>query len=386
MARKSLLGNYDDNITTKYFILGRNHPRDIPGMIWLFKTFKTTYMRTPIKIWTEAEPLLDQLYTIGIGLNRKIDQRALTEEEKLQAVRKLSELSAALYRKESDFSQVLGDVARQINLYLLLANIFCILFIIGNIALYAILMISRLTTANNKLELINKEITDTNKELDTLVYSVSHDLRSPITSIQGLLHIVKDEQDTERLKEYMGLIGTTINKQDIFILEIIDFFKNKRSTLSFSNFSLKNLIEDILANNKFTPLAVHITILREIELDTVYTDALRLKMIINNLVSNAIKYSDEQKAQRTILIKTHQVQNYIVIEVADNGVGIDKRHIDKIYNMFFVTANANKGTGLGLYILKQNVEKLNGNVTVKSELSVGTKFTVSIPLTKDTCN
>ena len=380
MARNSMQHNSGDSTTTVDFLMGKNHPKDIPDMIWLFKTFQSTYMKTPIRLWSEAEPMINQLNAIGNDIDARIKKGSLTTAEKQAAVKKITAISGDLYRKESEFSQVLGDTAREINAYVFYVNTLCILIIISNIALYAILMVRRMTATNKKLEAINAEVVETNKELDTLVYSVSHDLRSPITSIQGLLHLLKEETEKEQINEYVDLIDTTIRKQDIFILEIIDFFKNKRSSLSFREFSLKALIEDVLANNKFTPLAKHITITENIALDMVCTDELRIKMILNNLVSNAIKYSDERKLKRTIAINTLKAGDEIVIEVTDNGIGIDKRHIDKIYNMFFVTNHDNKGTGLGLYILKQNMEKLKGRVEVHSELHVGTKFTVYIPV------
>ena len=380
LARRAMISEYDDSVAYNYFLLGRNHAEDVPNMVWLFKKFQSSYMKVPIRIWTDAEPILNQLYNIGVAADVKIKKKSLTEEEKLLLVKNISTISAQLYEKESSFSKVLGDEARKINRYLLLANIFCIFIIIGNIALYAVLMIQRLTAANRKLLATNKEIIETNKELDTLVYSVSHDLRSPITSIQGLIYISKEENDIDRLREYIGLIDKTIQKQDSFIHEIIHFFKTKHTALSFSEFSLKELIEDIVANNEFIPTARGIVINYYIDLNRVYTDQLRLKMIINNLVSNAIKYSDNRKPERMIAIKTRELHNKIVIEIEDNGLGIDKKSIDKIYNMFFVGANANKGTGLGLYILKQNVDKLNGRVEVESELNAGTKFTVFIPM------
>lgn len=379
LARKSLINHDKDEVVSRYFLMGRNHPNDIPGLIWLFKTFRTTYMKTPIRLWTDAEPQINQLYDIGNRVNEQIKNKSLTRDEKRLAVKEISSISAELYQKESTFSKVLGDIARKITGYLELANILCIFIIIGSIALYATIMIRRLTLINRKLEAKNFEIIETNKELDTLVYSVSHDLRSPITSIKGLLNILKEENDLEKLKEYAGIIANTINKQDIFILEIIDFFKNKRSTLSFNEFSLQHLVDDIVNSQKFTPAAQQIDIIKELNLDTVYTDELRVKIIINNLLSNAIKYSDDRKKNKTILIKTERQDNNIVIEIADNGIGIDKKYIDKIYDMFYVTSNNNKGTGLGLYILKRNIEKLKGKVEVQSELNNGTKFTVSIP-------
>jgi len=382
LARKSIINNYSDQVTADYFMIGRNHPDDIPGMIWLFKTFRGTYMKTPILLWTDAEPLLNRLYNMGVALNAKVRSGSLSPEEKVKAVQDISQISAELYKRESEFSQVLGDTARKITNYLLWANILCVLVIISNISLYAIVTIRRLSRSYQQLQATNKEIVETNKELDTLVYSVSHDLRSPITSIMGLIHISKDEQDIDGLRECMNLIETTIKQQDIFIMEIIDFFRSKRTSLNCTKFSLKALIETVVASNKFSLPGKSVTITRLLDLDHVYTDELRVKMIVNNLVSNAIKYSDDTKPEKTVLIKTYNQFNEIVIEVIDNGIGIDEQHIDKIFNMFFVTSHSQKGTGLGLYILKQNVGKLKGRVHVQSVIGSGSTFTVHLPMMK----
>jgi signal transduction histidine kinase len=380
LARESLLNNEKDEVVFRYFAVAQNHPADIPDMIWLFKTFRTTYMKTPIQIWSEADTHINNLYIIGTEVGNKIQSKSLSSAEKLAAVKKISTISANLYELESRFSKVLNDKARKINDYLLWANIICILFIVGNIAIFAGIMIRRLNKSNLVLKAKNDEVIETNKELDTLVYSISHDLRSPITSIKGLLNVLRDEDDLARLKEFADDLDNIVSSQDIFILEIIDFFRSKRSTLSYTEFSLKKLIDTVIANNRFIPAARDITIHQQIALDTVYTDELRLKIIINNLLSNAIKYSDGRKSDRVITIKTRRVHDNIEIEIEDNGIGIDKKHIDKIYNMFYSASPINKGTGLGLYILKQNVSKLQGKVDARSELNVGTKFTVVIPL------
>jgi signal transduction histidine kinase len=380
LARKSLISKESDEIVGKHFLAGRNHPDDIPDMIWLFKTFRTTYMATPIKLWTEAEPLINQLYNIGNQIDEKIRSHTLSAQEKRAAVERISSISGQLYQKESEFSKVLGNTARKINGYLALANILCVLIIVGSIAAYATHMIRRLSNTNKDLQIKNKEFIEASKELDTLVYSVSHDLRSPITSIKGLLNLLREEGDLHKLKDYAQLLDSTIDKQDSYILEIISFFKNKRSSLVFTSFSLKSLIGDVIASHEYAPAAREIEITKDIATDIIHSDELRVKTIVNNLVSNAIKYSDERKSNRKINIKTTTQNGYVVIEVADNGIGIDKKNIDKIFNMFFVTYNADKGTGLGLYILKQNTEKLKGKVDVQSELNVGTTFTISLPV------
>jgi signal transduction histidine kinase len=379
LARKSLLSGGKDQAIANYFVIGRNHPSDIGDMIWLFRTFRTTYMKTPISIWTDAEVYIDELYNTGMEVSYKIEHNSLSARERLEAAKKISAISARLYELESRFSKVLGDTAREVRDYLFFANLFCILVIIGNIALYASRMIKRLNASNLILKAKNDEVSEINKELDTLVYSLSHDLRSPITSIKGLINLLREEDDLERLKEFADDMDHIIDSQDAFILEIIDFFKSKRSMVSYSQFSLKRLIEDIVDNNKFIPAAQDILINREIGLDMICADELRLKIIVSNLLSNAIKYSDERKTQRTIIIRTQKVHNDIAIEVEDNGIGFDEALLNNMFGLFYAIPGTSKGTGLGLYILKQNLEKLKGKVEAQSKPGVGSKFTIFIP-------
>lgn len=382
-GRKSLLNGDSDETVSKYFIRGKNHPEDIPGMIWLFKTFRTTYMKTPIKIWSDAEPYIDQLHDIGIDVGSKVSAHTLSENEKMLATKRISAISAKLYKFESSFSEVLGNTARQITTYLLWANILCVLIIVGSIALFADAMIRRLNASNVVLEAKNKEVVEANAELDTLVYSISHDLRSPITSIQGLISVLKAEDSIEKLKDFADDLESIVKTQDVFILEIIDFFQSKRAFLSYTEFSLKQLVESTIAHSRFIPAASDIAITHELDLDMICTDELRLKIIVNNLLSNAIKYSDEQKPNKSIVIKAQKVHDAMEIRIEDNGVGIEKKHMDKIYDMFYA-AHRGKGTGLGLYILKHHVEKLSGWVEAQSEVNVGTRFTVVLPLQSST--
>jgi signal transduction histidine kinase len=174
-------------------------------------------------------------------------------------------------------------------------------------------------------------------------------------------------------------MNETVERQEKYINEILNFAKNKNLALSYKEFSLKHLIENIIDNNKYAPLAQGINIYKDFEQDEIYSDELHVEMIINNLISNAIKYSDEQKPVKEVFIKTSRKVKNCIIEVEDNGIGIEEPYLNKIFDMFYVATNKNKGTGLGLYILKQTVEKLNGKIEVYSKPKVGTKFTISIP-------
>ena len=380
LARTNLTNGGSDEIITRGFLMGKNHPDDIPDMIWLFKRFKSiSFMKECIQIWKEADALITELDSIGSEVYFKTKNNELSPEYRRLAIIKISSISTELSKKESSFSHVMGNAARDVNEYLRLANILCIILIIGNISIYVTIMLNKLHKSKEILEAKNLELLNTNKELDTFVYSLSHDLRSPITSIKGLLNITKQETELPSINNYLDLIEGVIDKQDSFIKEIISFFKNKRTSVFYSQFSLVELIECVVSNNKYAPQAQNIIITRELLADDIYNDELRLKIILNNLISNAIKYSDERKSIRTIDIKTNLVDNNLTIVVEDNGIGIAKEYFTKIFNMFYVASSNNRGTGLGLYILKENVEVLNGTVEVESAINKGTRFTITLP-------
>ena len=113
---------------------------------------------------------------------------------------------------------------------------------------------------------------------------------------------------------------------------------------------------------------------------TVFIDKLRLTIIISNLLSNAITYSDSTKPQKTIEVFADVNNNNIEITVKDNGVGIDEQYHNKIFDMFFRASLESKGTGLGLYIVKEAVNKLNGKISVSSVLGQGTSVLVELPI------
>jgi signal transduction histidine kinase len=379
-ARQLLTKNADFEKIAFGFLKGKNHQKDVPDMIWLFRTFhNVSFMNSAIKIWSDAEPLINELDSIGAGVRAKIENHQLQLADKQETMKRISDISSRLSAMEGAFSEVLGSAARKIKVYLLLVNVFCIIFILGNIMMFAIKMVKKISISEDILQAKNVQLTASNKELDTLLHSISHDMRSPITSMKGLVELINNEKDPEEIKNYLLLMDTVIDKQNIFITETIDFFKNKHQAAVCADIDMTDLVESIIMNNRFTPAAQSIVFSHEIKAGAVRSDELRLKMILNNLLSNAIKYSDDGKTTKTVTVKTDQIGEWYYIEVEDNGIGMDNRYLGKIFDMYYVIPGNKKGTGLGLYILKENVDKLNGTIEVESELTKGTKFTVAIP-------
>jgi signal transduction histidine kinase len=106
---------------------------------------------------------------------------------------------------------------------------------------------------------------------------------------------------------------------------------------------------------------------------------MRLKIVLSNLIDNSLKYSDINKGKSFIRIEAAEDNEAKLILVKDNGVGIDQLYIDKIFNMFYRASERSKGSGLGLYIVKETLNKINGSIQVQSILGSGTTFVVSLP-------
>lgn len=226
----------------------------------------------------------------------------------------------------------------------------------------------------------NKELIKVNKELDRFVYSVSHDLRAPIASVLGLISLSKDENDVKTLKEYNLLKQKSLAKLDEFISEILMLSKNNRLDIEKNEVDFNQIVQQVVEEQKFSADEKNIEFKIEIEQKSVFiSDAKRIKSIINNLISNSIRYCDKNKSKPFIHISIKLINNWAQIQIEDNGIGIENQYLNKVFNMFFRANDESKGSGLGLYIVKETLGKLKGNIKIESELSEGTKIYLTLP-------
>lgn len=239
----------------------------------------------------------------------------------------------------------------------------------------------RLQQKKKKLQAAMKELSERNFELDQIMYKTSHDLRSPLTSILGLLTLAKDEKDPEKLPEYFGYMEDRVGKLDNFVKSMLTYAKAGRQELNPTEINWEALIEDSLGNLEYMANFPEITITQEYRCkDHLFkSDVLRLEIILNNLLGNAIKYADLQKPNPYIHIQVDTGPGEAVISIQDNGIGIEKRYISEIGKMFFRATDKSEGSGLGMYIVKQAIEKLQGSMEIASEPGKGTTVEASLP-------
>ncbi|GAB3337432.1 hypothetical protein GCM10027429_21840 [Marivirga atlantica] len=235
--------------------------------------------------------------------------------------------------------------------------------------------------AMNMVEDKNKALKEINEELDQFVYSASHDLKAPLLSILGLVNVAKYEIKDPSSIEYFEKIESRVHKLNNFIREVIEISRNSRTEIKMEEFDLEGLLKEVIENNSFVEDIKTFNI--EFKVDgarDIKGDRSRIEIVLNNLVSNAIKYRNPYIEKPFIKINTVAKNNKLIIDIKDNGIGISELHIDKIFEMFYRGHEGSDGSGLGLYIVKSTLEKLKGEISIKSEVGKGTSITLIIPI------
>jgi signal transduction histidine kinase len=179
----------------------------------------------------------------------------------------------------------------------------------------------------------------------------------------------------------LGMMKDRVHNLDDFIKEIIDYSRNSRLELKKDIFSLMELMKEVVDGLRYAEGFENIYIIYSMssELEMV-SDRSRLKVVLNNLIGNAFKYHDPAKENPLIEISASKQNGELKIEIKDNGLGISPEHQPKVFDMFYRASEKSKGSGLGLYIVKETIEKMSGIISVESQLSKGTTFTVQLPM------
>ena len=233
--------------------------------------------------------------------------------------------------------------------------------------------------AEEKIQRTNQELSKRNTELDNFVYSVSHDLRAPIASVLGLINLAKKDKDAAMKDTYLEMINNSALQQDHFIKEILDQSRNSRLDVRREEIFFEPLINETFNQLKFATsndqnVERLISIQQEIPF---YCDRWRLKVILNNIISNSIRYRNGKDP--VIKVKVNVDTERAKLSIEDNGKGIAKEHLENVYKMFYRATDDGAGSGLGLYIVKEAIDKLNGTIKIDSEVGVGTKVNLDIP-------
>jgi len=249
---------------------------------------------------------------------------------------------------------------------------------------------SLLVEANEKLKLANVSLEETvlkrtsslektNQELDRFVYSVSHDIKAPLASVKGLINLVR-MSPTDELGNSLNLMDKSIDKLNGFVSDILTHSRNSRLELKRDTINFEDEIEQAAEELR------HMDKAHKVKLITVFnqkgesiTDQYRLQSILKNLISNAVKYHNPEANKSWVKVVVNATKERINIRVSDNGIGIGANEVDRVFEMFYRASEKSFGSGLGLYIVKETIEKMSGHILVSSQEGVGATFSLNIP-------
>ena len=233
--------------------------------------------------------------------------------------------------------------------------------------------------SNSLLAVKNEELERAYNELDKFSYSVTHDMRGPLLSILGAIEAAQHMDNISEIRDMLMMMKTSVRNLDDFIQSIHDYYNLNRGELEIKQIDFKELVDEQIRIFNFTYLVSDVKFTTSIvQKETFRGDELSIKLILNNLLSNAFKYQKKDNKDKSVKLNILVENGSAIIEVSDNGVGIAKSHQEDIFNMFFRASSYEVGSGFGLYNVKVAIAKLNGKITVDSELNKGTSFKVTI--------
>jgi len=226
---------------------------------------------------------------------------------------------------------------------------------------------------------VEQELKIRNTELDNFVYKVSHDLRAPLSSILGLVNLANLPGNDDNVKDYLPLVGEKVLQLNRFITDVLSHSKNLKLEVMSELIDLKKIIRQTFNELKYLKGNDEIQKEVSVEGEDFYSDPWRIAEIFRNLISNAIKYRKLDHPSPMIEIEAFSTKQTTEISFKDNGIGIDEKSLGHVFEMFYRATEQSEGSGLGLYIVKNAIDKLGGEVMVNSQLDQGTSFKIVLP-------
>ena len=224
----------------------------------------------------------------------------------------------------------------------------------------------------------NAELKKINSQLDKFIYSASHDIRSPMTSIMGLVNILRMEIDPSHYM-FLDKIDASLHKLDYFIKETLQFSQNTKKRILSHKIDFEEIVQLSWdqVNGPKSDVALYLDVNDQEHI--FYSDAERIITILKNLFRNSLQFSDNNKSEKYLKVKIEVGMRQVTMHIVDNGIGIQKAYLPQVFEMFFRAHDQLAGPGMGLYIVKETLLKLNGDIQLSSETSIGTSISILIP-------
>lgn len=225
----------------------------------------------------------------------------------------------------------------------------------------------------------NKELNRLNNELDRYSYTITHDLKGPIHSMLRLVQL--PVIDKNNYHEYLGSMRESLQNIWGLIQDVSEQTRNRNFEVTKEVFNMAETVEIIWELVRYAPEAQGIQLILDIPKDLkIETDKRRMIGILNNLITNSIRYQDKSRSKRFIKVSGSISNHWFHLYVEDNGMGIAPEHQQKVFEMFYRGSDVNGGSGLGLFTVKESINKLMGHIELESQFGKGTIFRIRIPI------
>ncbi|WP_420627440.1 sensor histidine kinase [Candidatus Leptofilum sp.] len=236
-----------------------------------------------------------------------------------------------------------------------------------------------------KLKKRTEQLEQANQEIKNFSYSISHDLRAPLRAIQGFAEIlVRRHQDnlSEDGKHYVNNIIEASQQMEHLLQDLLEYSRLGRQTIHWQQVSLHKLLTRVVENlsGRMAKTGATIDLPPASALPIIMSDRTLLSQIFTNLIDNALIYQHPDLPPQ-VTIRCQNEADHVVVQVADNGIGIDPKFHEKIFDIFQRLHNYDDypGTGIGLAIVKKSVELMDGRIQIESAAGKGSTFNIELP-------
>ncbi len=226
----------------------------------------------------------------------------------------------------------------------------------------------------------NEELQKAYNELDKFAYSATHDMRGPILSVLGIIDLSKNTDDIADIKGMLEMMENAMLKLDNYIQNLHDYYSIRRGEVEIDEINFQDIVKDLSDIYEITSKMNSVAFIKTInQTESFRSDDVSMKIILNNLLSNAFKYQRKDKADKSVELAVEVTKGVATLTVKDNGIGIPENSVTQVFNMFYRATNEEVGSGFGLYNVKDALGKLGGTIELISKENEGSTFTVKIP-------
>jgi PAS domain S-box-containing protein len=231
----------------------------------------------------------------------------------------------------------------------------------------------------------NEELRKINSDLDNFVYAASHDLRAPITNMMGILSLLNDEKrktplPKEKEKKFLEMLGKSVDKLNIVIDDLTEISKLQKNIANHQeNLYMPDVVAELESELQEQIQKTSTVIKTDFQVKGIHFSRKNMRSILYNMITNSIKYKSPERDPE-IIIKTFSSNNYFILEVRDNGIGFEDKYKYQIFDLFKRLHNDDRGTGVGLFIVKRIVDNAEGKIEVHSDLGAGTSFKIYLKI------